>query len=178
MAYSQTSRVVSVGLLIIALLVGLLVAKPLRTEVLALSQGLVTQQAELDVLNTEIASLLQVEAELPQAESERERILSSVPSDLNQDQLVEDLDAIAQEVGISLNSMSFSLQSSELNQASIVSISANFTGNYDDLKTLLKALETNERLLKVSSIGVQLGEITETGYTMTFTVMIEAYYQD
>jgi len=41
----------------------------------------------------------------------------------------------------------------------------------------LQALENSPRLFKVSSVGVQLGEVTEAGYLMTFNVSLEAYYQ-
>ena len=166
------------GLVLISLMVGVFFLQPLRADVESLSQTLDIQQTEYDALQAEIASFIQRETLLPQAESERQKLLAAAPVGLNQDQLIEDLYAIASQVGISLNSISFSLQQGEVNAANTILMSGNFTGQYDDLQTLLKALESNERLFKLESIGVQLGEVTEEGYTMTFTLSLEAYYQD
>lgn len=174
----SSSRLTATGLVLIALLLGVLVVQPLQDEVEALSVVLTEKQTEFDALQAEIASFTELEATLPQAKSERERLLAAVPEGLNQDELVSDLDGLAQEVGIALNSISFALQPSETLGANTVGVSANFTGEYNDLQALLQALETNERLFKVESIGVQLGDVTEAGYTMTFTVALMAYYQE
>lgn len=178
MAARSSSHFVGTGFVLIALMVGVFFLQPLRDEVKILGETLSANQVEYDALQAEIASFVQRESALPQAESEREKLLASVPEGLNQDRIIENLDRIAGTVGISLNSISFSLQNSEADEANTVMISCNFTGQYDDLETLLKALEGNERLFKMESIGVQLGEVNEEGYTMTFSLSLEAYYQE
>lgn len=177
MARRSSSRIVSAGLVLIALLLAVFVSEPLRTEVGQLTQEVSTSEAELALLEAEIASLMDLETTLPQAESEREQLLASVPVGLNQDDLIEDFTVMAKKAGVSLNSLSFALQSSESGKAQVVSISTNLTGDYSALNSLLESLETHDRLFSVQSLGVQLGEVTESGYTMTFSLSVNAYYQ-
>lgn len=123
-------------------------------------------------------ALLEAEARLPVAETERARLLKAVPVGLNQDQLVLDLSAMADEVGISLNSMTFSPQDNAGMEADTVSVVANFTGNYEDLVALLQAFETADRLFTLNSISVQLGEASvDNKPQMSFSVIFDAYYQ-
>lgn len=176
---ARSSSVISLILLIASILVGVFFWQPMRDRVAEQSALLASQQQELTALEKQVADLVSLEADLPVSEVERERILDTVPTQLAQDDLVEDLSSVADKVGISLNSMTFSLHpASKSDEADVVSIMANFNGNYDDLVTLLKALENNKRLFKVTSIGVQLGEVTEQGQQMIFTVALEAYYQE
>lgn len=176
---SSFPAVVAAGLLILAVILGIFVWQPARDRVETLSADLISAKSELVQLQTELADLVALEAELPLADSERERILNSVPLELIQDEIIEDLDDIASSVGISLNAMSFSLQSSQDQSADVVSVTGNFTGNYTALIDLLEAIENNDRLFKVTAIGVQLGEVDgDSGeQLMTFSVSIEAYYQ-
>lgn len=177
MSKKSSPRLITAGLLVIAILVAVLIWKPMRDEVTTLSADLIAQQTELSTLQAELASLTGLESKIPTAEVERERILTLVPEGLNEDALVKQLSSIAKTVGVSLTSMSFSLQNAQTDGADTVTISANFVGYYNSLISLLQALETSPRLFKVSSVGVQLGEVTEAGYLMTFNVSLEAYYQ-
>ena len=163
--------------MILAVIVAVFIWQPVRTQVSALSDELNSQNAQFSELQNELAHLQSVEATLPVADTERARILKTVPVGFNQDNLVNDLDALAKRVDIDLNAMSFSQPSSQDTYQS-VSITANFMGRYGDLVALLDALEKNERLLKVVSIGVQLNDLNDQGeQLMNFSVTLEAYYQ-
>ncbi|MFA5843028.1 MAG: type 4a pilus biogenesis protein PilO [Candidatus Gracilibacteria bacterium] len=177
MSKKSSPQLVTAGLLVIAVLVAALIWKPMRADVTALSADLTAQQTELATSQAELASLTGLESKIPTAEVEREKLLTLVPEGLNEDALVKQLSAIAKTVGVSLTSMSFSLQNAQTDGANTVTISANFIGYYNSLISLLQALENSSRLFKVSSVGVQLGEVTEAGYLMTFNVSLEAYYQ-
>ncbi|MBT5016172.1 type 4a pilus biogenesis protein PilO [Candidatus Peregrinibacteria bacterium] len=174
---NTTSTFIAGILLILTLVIGLFVWQPARETVNSLEASLLDAESELSSLETELADLVILEEELPVSEKERERILEAVPIGLSQDELVRNLDEIAEEADVSLNSMTFSLQNVEGTTADVVSMVANFTGSYADLGRLLEALENNDRLFKVVSIGVQLGDVTEEGQQMTFSVTLEAYYQ-
>ena len=175
---STFPTLIAAGLLILALIVGVFVWQPVRENVATLADELTAEESELVALQVELADLVALEANLPMADSERERILDSVPLDLLQDELIENLDTIANEVGVSLNSVTFALQNNQGTDSNVISIVPNFTGNYSDLISLLDALENNDRLFKVASIGVQLGDSTDdVEQQMTFSVSLEAYYQ-
>ncbi len=175
---NTTSTLIAAVLLIAALVVGLFVWQPARDDVGSLEADLLDMQSELESLESELAELVVLEEELPVAEAERERILESVPVGLNQDALVQNLDEISNSANVDLNSMTFSKQNIEGATADVVAIVCNFSGNYEDLGRLLEELESNDRLFKVVSIGVQLGDITDDGsQEMTFSVSLEAYYQ-
>lgn len=164
-------------LLIVSLVVGVFVWQPLREGNVVLASDRDQKVAQLQKVESEIQRLTQLEASLPVSEVERARLLESVPLTLEQERLVTDLDRVAAEAKVSLNAMNFSLQGERAN-AKVVSMVANFTGGYDALLSLLQALETNVRLFKVSSIGVQVSEATEgTTPLMNFSVTLEAYYQ-
>ncbi|MFA6435620.1 MAG: GspMb/PilO family protein [Candidatus Gracilibacteria bacterium] len=177
MSKKSSPQLITAGLLVIAVLVAILIWKPMRNEVTVLSADLTARQTELATLQAELASLTGLESKIPTAEVEREKLLTLVPEGLNEDAVVKQLSAIAKTVGVALTSMSFSLQNAQTDGADTLSISANFTGYYNSLIPLLRALETSPRLFNVSSVGVQLGDVTESGYLMTFNVSLEAYYQ-
>jgi len=173
----SSSSVLSAGLLILALVVAMFVWQPASQSVDQLESNLDNKEAELMKLEAQIAELMSMDERLPVAESERELILRAVPEELAQDELVRDLEAIAEGAQMDLGSMSFSLQPA-VEGANVVSIVANFAGRYEDLLSLLMALEKNERLFYVTSIGVQLSEVSDAGdQLMNFSVTLEAFYQ-
>ncbi len=174
---NTTSTLIAGVLLILTLVVGLFVWKPARDDAKSLGTDLIEAQSSLQQLEKELADLLVLEQDLPVAESERESILESVPIGLNQDELVRNLDDIAADADVSLNSMTFSKQNVEGSTADVISVVCNLSGDYEDLGRLLESFENNDRLFKVVSIGVQLGDVTEDGQQMTFSVTLEAYYQ-
>ncbi|EKD93151.1 MAG: hypothetical protein ACD_28C00224G0002 [uncultured bacterium] len=178
MARKSSLHFVSAGFLLVVILLGVFVWQPLREETTALTQTLFASQANLAQIQKQVSDLVSIEANLPVAEIERNRVLGAVPLGLRQDELIEDLDGIASKVGIDLNSITFSVQSDDTDPSSTVSIVANFMGNYSNLITLLQAFETNSRLFRATAIGVQLGDVTESGQQMTFSVSLEAYFQD
>jgi Tfp pilus assembly protein PilO len=175
--HASSQGLIGVGLLILSLIVGVFILQPVRLNVTDLSAQLVSEQGAFDALQVELAHLQSMEANLPVAEVERTRILNAVPVGFNQDNLVSELDELADTVDVDLNAMSFSEQAGDTS-AQTVAISASFNGRYSDLLSLFDALENNPRLLKVSSIGVQLSDVNEEGeQLMNFGVTLEAYYQ-
>lgn len=175
--HASSQGLIGVGLLILALIVGVFILQPVRSNVADLSAQLVSEQSDFELLQAELAHLQSMEANLPVAEVERARILGAVPVGFNQDNLVNELDELADGLDVDLNAMSFSEQASD-SSAQTVNITASFTGRYSDLLSLFDALEKNPRLLKVSSIGVQLSDVNEEGeQLMNFGVTLEAYYQ-
>lgn len=174
---NTTSTVIAGILLVLAMVLGLFVWSPTRNEVATMQTDLADAESKLADLQKDLDELQTLEETLPVNDKERAGILAAVPVGLNQDDLVTDLNEIATNANVNLNSMTFSLQNVEGATANIVSVVCNLTGNYEDLGRLLEAFENNDRLFKVVSIGVQLGDITAEGQQMTFSVSLEAYYQ-
>src|SRR3989338_6582723 len=111
--FSSSSSLLAAGFLILAVIVAVFIWQPVRTQVSALSDELNSQNTQFSELQNELAHLQSVEAALPVADTERARILKTVPVGFNQDNLVNDLDALAKRVDIDLNAMSFSQPSSQ-----------------------------------------------------------------
>ncbi len=170
-------NLMAAGLLLVALVVGMFVLAPARDKGDFLKSDLATAEANLQTLQAEVDRTKAAEAKLPLADTERQKLLLSVPAGLDQDQLILDLKRIGEAAKVSLNAISFSLQP-ERYGAQTVSVVANFTGRYEELMALLTALENNSRLFRVNSIGVQLSDSDDDGAPlMNFSVTLEAYYQ-
>lgn len=160
-----------------ALLAGVFVLNPVRGKRETKAADLIAAETNLQSVQVEVDRLKSLEAKLPLAETERQKLLLSVPDGLDQDQLILDLKRIGEEAKVSLNAISFALQPDRYNAHS-VSVVSNFTGRYEDLFALLLALESNSRLFRVNSIGVQLSDSDDEGkQLMNFSVTLEAYYQ-
>ena len=174
---NTTSTFIAGVVLILVMIIGLFVWRPASDQVKGLQADLTSSESELSNLQEQLIELEILEEALPVNEEERAKILEMVPIGLNQDDLVRNLDDIAEEANVRLNSMSFSLQNVEGATANVVSVVCNMSGSYEDLGRLLESFENNDRLFKVVSIGVQLGDVNEDGQQMTFSITIEAYYQ-
>ena len=174
---SSSSTFLAALLLIVAMIVAVFIWQPMSDNNTVLETDLDSTLAAQAAIDAEVAGLVALEANLPVAEIERARILASVPIGLSQDELIDDLDSIAKSAGVDLSAISFSLQQSQ-DGASMASINCSFSGPYEDLLSLMKALEGNDRLFRIASIGVQLGGVSEEGVQqMAFTVTVEAYFQ-
>ncbi|EKD47747.1 MAG: hypothetical protein ACD_65C00308G0001 [uncultured bacterium] len=147
---------------------------PMRTQIDQLDSDLDLKNFEVDSLTARVAELETLQEELATSGTTEEKLLQEVPVGFNQDELLTDLSDLSDEAGIVLNSVGFSVSEGEEN--GVVTISASFDGDYEDLIGFLETIEDNTRKLKVKTISVQLSEEGSTPH-VSFGLAMEAYYQ-
>lgn len=168
----QFSQLVSV-LLLIAIAVGAFVfVGPLRTNVSELKVQVENAGVELQALNDEKDRLSAMAAQIGDSESSKDELLDAIPVGENQDAIINELDKLADEKGITMNSLNFSTSSDE-EFGNILNISANFAATYENLLGFLQQIENADRLFKVNSLNVQLSNTTDA----VFNLNLQAYYQ-
>ena len=79
---------------------------------------------------------------------------------------------LAEDSGFDSNVISFSLRTDQ-EYGNTLGVSMSLVGAYDDLITLLQAIESAERLMQVQSIAVQRTSTTD----ISFSLSLETYYQ-
>lgn len=168
----QFSQLVSV-LLLIAIAVGAFVfVGPMRTNVSELKVQVENAGIELQALNDEKDRLSAMAAQIGDSESSKDELLDAIPVGENQDAIITELDKLADEKGITMNSLNFSTSSDE-EFGNILNISANFAATYENLLGFLQKIENADRLFKVNSLNVQLSNTTDA----VFNLNLQAYYQ-
>lgn len=145
---------------------------PMRTTIEGLSTQRDTVTEELTTLQTEYDSLSALADEVAQSQTTKDALMKAVPSGYSEDTLILDVAAMASDVGFKLNAMSFS-DDTDPDLGNIISITANMTGNYDQLVDFLQKVESSARLMQVKSLNIQRTSAT----AIAFNVQLEAYYQ-
>ncbi len=168
----QGSQLFAIVLLLLLIVGVLAFVLPMRGTVAELEVTKAAKADELQALQSELDALSTLASQVAESETTKQALLAAVPVGYSQDELILELSQMAQDSNFSLNAMNFS-QSVDENFGNTLSITANFSGSYDDLINFLQKLETAERLIRVTSLNVQL---TSTS-TVTFNLGLEAYYQ-
>lgn len=174
---SRTQYLVSALVLVIALVVMQFLVFPMVDQ----NGALETQRTQLSDENTQmvakIAELQRVQDSLSSVtDVEKMQLLSSVPLQMQQDQLLLDLNRLALSHNMTLQNVSFSPQSAATG-VKTVSMNANFVGTYASLTDFLKALEENSRKVVVKTLSVQVGTSEKGAETVNFSLQLEAFYQ-
>lgn len=168
----QFSQLVSV-LLLIAIAVGAFVfVGPMRSNVTDLKTQVDEAGMELETLNYEKDRLGAMAAQIGDSESSKDELLEAIPVGENQDAIITELNSLAEEKGISMNSLNFTVSSDD-DFGNVLNISANFSATYENLLGFLQKIENADRLFKVNSLNVQLSTTTDA----VFNLNLEAYYQ-
>lgn len=151
-----------------------------------LANGVDEKRAEIEDKTVKIAQMKKQVEDLKVAEEkwnvstevQRAEVLKSIPVDLNQDQVIEDLVKIAKSNDIELNSVSFGKGAEGKDGIGSLRINSSFEGNYADLVNFLEAIEQNGRLFKVNTINVQVNTFEVSSFErISFALNLEAYYQ-
>ncbi len=168
----QFSQLFAIILLFLMILGSLLFVLPMRDEVEVLKASEASLAEELVVLESEYQSLATLAEEVSTSETTKQTLMNAVPSGYAQDELILELSEMATELGFTLNTVNFSdTVSQEFGKT--LSISANFSGTYEQLIAFLQKLETAERLMRVLSLNVQRTSTSD----ISFNISLEAYYQ-
>ena len=172
MKTGQSSQLMSILLLMFIIVGSVVFVLPMRESIVTLSAQKDTLTEELLVLDTQYEDLSALSKEVSQSETAKLKLLSSVPVGYNQDSLILDLTDLADQTGFQLNSIAFSLGQSAL-YGKTITVATSVKGSFDQLIEFLQKLEGANRLMRVTSLGVQRLSATEVG----FNLAIEAYYQ-
>ncbi len=164
----------SVVLLLAVVLGVLFFINPMQAQIDDLSASLQTKETEVADLSAKIADLTAMQDELGVSGVSQEKLLLSVPEGAEQDELIKDLSGVANSAGVDLHGMSFSMIEGDV--SGVITISASFDGDYEDLMGFLEELEGNTRKINVKSISVQLSE-EDAVAKASFSLLMEAYYQ-
>lgn len=171
---STLLNLLSVLLLAVAVVAVIFFVNPMQVDVDDMRLQLAEKEAELVSLTSQVADLEAMKDELGSSGVSEEKLLLQVPEGASQDQLIDDMAALASEAGVDLHGMSFSDTLGD--QTGAIAISASFDGDYQDLIGFLESVEKNGRKLRVRSINVQLSEESAVARA-NFSLLIEAYYQ-
>lgn len=172
MKSGQFSQLFSILLLFLIILGGTVFVLPMREEIAALQVSKETLSGELQTLQTQYQSLSDLSEKITTSETTKQSLKAAVPTGYSQDQLLLDISKVASDLKFTLNAVNFSDTTSE-EFGKTITMTANFSGSYDQLITLLQKLETSDRLMRVVSLNVQRTSGTEIAFNMS----IEAYYQ-
>jgi Tfp pilus assembly protein PilO len=172
MRKNQASQLLSVLLLLLISVAVMVFVLPMRGDVDALRVEKEALTGQLQAAENEYSSLQALSEEVSGSNSVREELLAAVPEGFSQDDLILELSEIADGAGFKLNAMNFS-ESVSQNYGSMVTVAANLSGDYEDLLKFLQKVENAERLMRVTSVSVQLTSTED----VVFNLNIEAYHQ-
>lgn len=172
MKNSSLSQLVSIVLLFLIILGSTVFILPMREKIAMLQGNRDALSTELALLEADYQDLKTLSENVASSEMTRTLLKAAVPVGYDQDALLLELSEMAEGVGFTLNAVNFSSTVSEM-YGNAITMSANFTGTYDDLVAFLQALESADRLMRVENMSIQR---TSTS-TIAFNVSIEAYYQ-
>lgn len=172
---STTLNLLSVALLLAVVLGLLFFVNPMRTEIGLLETNLTEKELQVDDLSAKVAELEAIREEVGSSGISEDKLLTQVPEGVSQDELIVDLSEVSIAAGIELHGMSFSIVENE-EGVGVITVSASFDGDYEDLIGFLQAIEDSARKIKVKSINVQLSSEDDVAKA-NFSLLMEAYYQ-
>src|SRR3989339_293305 len=177
MSSKSTSNLVSGIILIVLIVIFIAIINPLRNDISEIKQGLATIENEINTNQEELDNLNALNKDLPKDSVNRTKLMKVAPEGLSQSDLIKDLNDIAVKNGITLHAINFDKQgeNESIKGLNTISISASFSGTYDDLTKFLQGIELSQRIITVKSINLQKEENTDKS-PITFTLSLETYY--
>ncbi len=145
---------------------------PMKDNVEDLAVQRDAASVELQGLQSQYEELAALAAKVSESAASKAKFLASVPVGTAQDKLLDELTKISADLKIDMNSISFS-KSTDKDFGNYLNVSASFKGSYSELISFLQKIENAERLMRVTTLSVQLTSTTDA----VFTLGLEAYYQ-
>ena len=138
-----------------------------------------TKSERVEKLRKQIDTYKETEKKMDlTTEVQKKTLINSIPVGVNQDGIIEDLVKIAGDNDVKLKSVSFGVSRGDETKVGVVKMNASFEGNYNDLLNFLEGIEENARFFKVTSISVQISDVTGLDIKrVTFSLSLDAYYQ-
>lgn len=177
---SKKSTLIGVFLIVLALAVYMLLIRPFVEQSAVLKTNIVAKGEELAKVGEEIKNYKDFEEKLNlSTEVNKQEVFKAIPSQMRQDEVIEDIINIADTYDITLNSISFSKGGSGQDSVKSLVVNASFIGNYNDLVDFLEGIEQNPRVFKVNSISVQINKLDISKLERaSFSLAIETFYQE
>lgn len=178
--HSKFKPLIGVLLVLISLAGYVFITRGISSDLEVIKVDISTKESEAVDLQGKIDAYKQAEENLDlSTEVERLEILKTVPTEMQQDEVIRDLVDIAETYDTNLHSLSFSKGDSGKEGVSVLRINASMEGNYTDLTRFLQGIEENARMLRVNSISVQISvlDVSEIKRA-TFTLSMEAFFQN
>jgi len=177
---SSGGVIIGAVLVVLGVVVFTFGARPVAEEVNQIQADISSKEVSIVELTDKIQKYTDAEESLQiSTEVQRQQSLSAIPIGMQQDEVIENIINITREHDIELKSLSFGKGSAEAEGIHTLRVNSSFEGNYADLISFLEALETNERLVKVDSINVQINKVTISDLTRAiFSLSMEVYYQN
>ena len=175
---SKQYSMIALGLFLLSFVGAVFYVKPNWDDLQSLKAGRDEYNQQKADLNTRLASLQQIAADLQNAsEVTKETTLSQIPENFDQDKLILDLNNIAKTNDVVLNNVSFSIPTTaKKGEVNKVGISASLAGSQSELISFLKSVEGNTRKITVKSIAVQVGKSQDIN-VVNFNLSMETYFQ-
>lgn len=172
------SALVGVFLILLVVFGYVFYTKGIAGEVNQMNVDITSKNLQIEQSKAKVAEMTKAEKELDlSSEVKKTELLKSVPSDVNQDQIIRDLIDVAKVHDIKLTSIGFGKGATSKEGVGSLRINASFEGNYNDLVSFLQSLEQNARVLIVDSVSVQLGKTDLLDVTRaTFSLSMQAFY--
>ena len=172
MKNNQFSQLVSIVLLLFMILGGVFFVSPMKDNVGTLTTQKDAAAIELQGLQSQYEELAALAAKVSESEATKTKLLRSVPVGTAQDALLDEMTKISEDLKIDMNSISFG-KSSDEDFGNFLSVTATFNGSYAQLISFLQKIENAERLMRITTLSVQLTSTTDA----VFNLGLEAYYQ-
>jgi len=152
----------------------------LAEEVSADKISLQEKNVELVSLQENVDALKNAEENLElDTEVKRLDVLKSIPTQLDQDEVIRDVIEISEENQIELKSISFGKGTSGREGIGTLRVNASFEGDYNDLINFLEGIEKNARVFDVDNISVQINELDIASLKrVNFSLSMQAFYQE
>ena len=167
------------ALLIVAVIIGgYLLISPKKANVNTIQNQVKEKEQAVTTKEKEAADLKEIEANLKTAQTQVKDIPSVLPKGDQIPELLIQLDALAKDSSLGLNSVNLT-PGTETEKAlyQTMNISATVIGSYTNLKTYLDAVEKNMRLLDVTSIDFSATPVVpEAKEIFSYTVNMKTYY--
>ena len=176
----DTKGLIAVLIFLVALVAGILYVNPLWSDVTSLAMGRDDQASQRDQLNKKLNDLQALQQSLNlQTEVSRKTNLDAIPVGFDEDLLINDINALADESRMLINGINFGTPDDvKYGEVGKISVNVNMSGDEGDLLTFLRKIESDSRKILVKSISVQNVEGEDTKIKrVNFNLNMETYFQ-
>jgi Tfp pilus assembly protein PilO len=176
----DTKGLIAVFIFLLALAAGIFYVNPLWTDVTSLAMGRDDQVVQRDQLNKKLNDLQALQQSLNlQTEVSRQTNLDAIPLGFEEDILINDINALADESKMTINGINFGTPE-DVNYGEVgkIGVNVNMSGEDGNLLTFLRKVESDSRKIIVKSISVQNVVSEDAKIKMVnFNLNLETYFQ-
>jgi len=168
------------GAILIALILVVVVGKPLYSSLKQTNKELDEKKLVLEKLETNLINLKKLESRKTEIEEKNKKVLSALPTNQDVPRLFIQLERIAASAGLQITSVSENTSTSEAPVTKVITITphlytiAGTASSYGSLKTALEKIETSLRLVSVDKIDINSAQ-ERGGGSLSVTFVVKTY---